>query len=340
VSSEQWVLPTRRQRHAFILTSRLLDGFSLGIVITMFWLLVSLSLPDFDSVWSTAVTATFPISLNSLSLLLFVLIFLGLGLLVGLVDIAFYDRCARMGEAYVLRPRDEWQQTAVGVLIVTLTSFAFVGLYRSALIGMASSLFTGVAFALTSYFIHGSSYRSDIRTIEVLSWSWRGAVAGLLIGLLAGAIFEVIEFQAVGQTPIFRTVFSITLLAVLLGGLRGNRLPTTSAPNQGIWLSASSGLAAAGLFAIVMSLATAFFWGGVFGALVGILTGWIAAALYGMGSVLNHLWLRFWLVQLGQMPWAYTDFLDEAANRAILHKVGGGYIFIHRLLQEYFASHH
>jgi hypothetical protein len=207
VSSEQWVLPTRRQRHAFILTSRLLDGFSLGIVITMFWLLVSLSLPDFDSVWSTAVTATFPIAPTSLSLLLFVLIFLGLGL-------------------------------------------------------------------------------------------------------------------------------------VLLGGLRGNRLPTTSAPNQGIWLSASSGLAAAGLFAIVMSLATAFFWGGVFGALVGILTGWIAAALYGMGSVLNHLWLRFWLVQLGQMPWAYTDFLDEAANRAILHKVGGGYIFIHRLLQEYFASHH
>jgi hypothetical protein len=31
-------------------------------------------------------------------------------------------------------------------------------------------------------------------------------------------------------------------------------------------------------------------------------------------------------------------FLDEAAERLLLRKVGGGYIFVHRLLLEYFAS--
>lgn len=331
-------LPTPGRQRAFILTSRLLDGFSLGFVIWMFWLLVRLTLSGFDSVWSPTVTNALPIPVPPLSLFLFILIYLILGLLVGLTDIAFYERRARLGDAFVPQRRDEWAQTAVVVLVVTLASLALVGLYQSALVGLASSLFTGVAFALTTYFIHGYSYRHDIRTIEILSWSWRGAIAGLLLGLLAGAIFETIEYQVVGPTPIFRTVFSITLLAVLLGGLRGNRLPATSTPNQGIRLSANSGLAAAGLFAIVMSLATAFFWGGTFGALVGALTGWIAAALYGAGSVLNHLWLRLWLVRLGRMPWAYSDFLDEATNRAILHKVGGGYIFIHRLLQEYFAG--
>ncbi len=38
------------------------------------------------------------------------------------------------------------------------------------------------------------------------------------------------------------------------------------------------------------------------------------------------------------MPWRYARFLDYAAERLFLRKVGGGYIFVHRLLLEYFAS--
>jgi hypothetical protein len=34
----------------------------------------------------------------------------------------------------------------------------------------------------------------------------------------------------------------------------------------------------------------------------------------------------------------YVDFLDYAAERLFLRRVGVGYIFIHRLLQEYFAT--
>jgi hypothetical protein len=33
-----------------------------------------------------------------------------------------------------------------------------------------------------------------------------------------------------------------------------------------------------------------------------------------------------------------VGFLDYAAKRIFLHKVGGGYIFVHRLLQDYFAG--
>ncbi|MCP4362761.1 MAG: NACHT domain-containing protein [Chloroflexi bacterium] len=331
-------LPTRRQQRLFILTSRLVDGLSMGVVIWMFWLLVRLTVAGFDSVWSDAVTNALPIPVPPLSLTLFILMFLILGLLAGAVDVAFYERRADLGDAYKPRLRDQWLQTAAVVLTVSLASFTLVGLYRTPFVGLASSLFTGVSFALTTYFIHGYSYRSDIRTVEALSWSWGGALVGLFAGLLCAAIFEFIEYQVVGQTPIFSTVFSISLLAVLLGGLRGNRLPTTSTPNQGIHLSRGSALVAASLFAIVMSLATAFFWGGTFGAIAGIIAAWVAGALYGAGSVANHFWLRLWLIRLGRMPRQYPEFLDEAANRVILNKVGGGYMFIHRLLQEHFSS--
>jgi hypothetical protein len=33
-----------------------------------------------------------------------------------------------------------------------------------------------------------------------------------------------------------------------------------------------------------------------------------------------------------------VDFLDEAAERLFLRKVGGGYSFVHRRLQDYFAA--
>ena len=38
------------------------------------------------------------------------------------------------------------------------------------------------------------------------------------------------------------------------------------------------------------------------------------------------------------MPWHYVHFLEEATERILLQRVGGGYRFIHPLFQEYFVS--
>ncbi len=38
------------------------------------------------------------------------------------------------------------------------------------------------------------------------------------------------------------------------------------------------------------------------------------------------------------MPWDYVRFLDYATDRIFLRRVGGGYIFVHRLLLEHFAA--
>ncbi len=55
---------------------------------------------------------------------------------------------------------------------------------------------------------------------------------------------------------------------------------------------------------------------------------------------MKHLALRLLLIRNGSAPWKYVEFLDYAAGRILLRKVGGGYAFIHRMLLEYFATHY
>jgi len=40
----------------------------------------------------------------------------------------------------------------------------------------------------------------------------------------------------------------------------------------------------------------------------------------------------------GYTPFSFIKFLDHCAKLILLKKVGGGYIFIHRMLLEYFAE--
>ena len=79
------------------------------------------------------------------------------------------------------------------------------------------------------------------------------------------------------------------------------------------------------------------FWlvGGQLGKLVSGLVVWQVG---GLGAFLQHFALRIFLWGAGSLPWNVVAFLDEAAERLLLRKVGGGYIFMHRLLLDYFAS--
>ena len=50
-----------------------------------------------------------------------------------------------------------------------------------------------------------------------------------------------------------------------------------------------------------------------------------------------HIVLCRFLHRAGYMLWNYAHFLDYAADRLLLRKVGGGYMLIHRTLLDYFA---
>ena len=41
---------------------------------------------------------------------------------------------------------------------------------------------------------------------------------------------------------------------------------------------------------------------------------------------------------MSYIPWNYAHFLDYCHERIFLRNVGGGYIFIHRMLLEHFAN--
>ncbi|NEO65935.1 MAG: hypothetical protein F6J98_38330, partial [Moorea sp. SIO4G2] len=55
-------------------------------------------------------------------------------------------------------------------------------------------------------------------------------------------------------------------------------------------------------------------------------------------ACIQHFNLRLVLYHNNYIPWNYARFLDYAADRIFLQKVGGGYIFIHRMLMEHFAE--
>jgi hypothetical protein len=185
--------------------------------------------------------------------------------------------------------------------------------------------------------------------------------AGGLFGMLLGVIH--------GTTGLLYLAIAVLISAgcsagsgLVFGGMVGDRLDMQAQPNQGIRRSARSALTAWLLFglagaavggmlsALISNIfrsddnaipADTFFWvGGVLpSALIGLLmAGLIGALAFGGCAVLSQIVLRMVLWRSGALPLNYVRFLDYAAERVFLRKVGGGYIFVHRLLLEHFAS--
>jgi hypothetical protein len=117
-------------------------------------------------------------------------------------------------------------------------------------------------------------------------------------------------------------------------------------PNQGIKLSGKNSLVV-----FLVTLLTVGLIGGLidcliegpnFGLIVGILVGLIGGLIAGLNwggsAVIKHYMLRLTLWRIGYMPLNFVKFLDQCARLILLKKVGGGYIFIHRMLLDYFAD--
>jgi hypothetical protein len=132
----------------------------------------------------------------------------------------------------------------------------------------------------------------------------------LVMGLVSGLVFGLVSGLVIG------------LVGGLLDGLVPDEITTRTVPNEGIRRSAR--------MALVIGLVSGLVTGLVFGLVSGLWKGGLAC--------LQHLILRFLLWRNDFAPWHYVRFLDYAAERVFLRKVGGGYIFVHRLLLEYFAT--
>ncbi len=145
-----------------------------------------------------------------------------------------------------------------------------------------------------------------------------------------------------------------------LGGLSAvmEEVKISVKPNEGIWRSVRSSIRygafwgmpiglLAGLLVSILGLllgifsqngprpfSSAFLLTPVVMLLIGLVTGLLTGGLTGI----QHFVLRWLLRRRKCIPRRLVPFLDYATERIFLHKVGGGYIFIHRLLLDYFAS--
>jgi hypothetical protein len=206
--------------------------------------------------------------------------------------------------------------------------------------------------------------------IMIRHWS-----KGLFVGLLVGSIMGLSIGLRQGQ-PITALIFGLNegwifgvsywLLLAIVRALSSEMLDERVKPNQGTWNSARNSLIIGFIsgcmswlvcsltytlsYTLSYTLNSTFpdnFSAGLnigqqvavsIGLLAGLSIGLLCGLFNGGLAFLEHWTLRLLLWHTGSIPWNYPRFLDYAAECILLRKVGGGYIFIHQELLEYFAS--
>ncbi len=191
---------------------------------------------------------------------------------------------------------------------------------------------------------------------RILQFSKKGVFYGLIGGLIGGFVgglsaglstgFDITVAVGVGGGLFIGLI--IGALGGLLGGLVFSLLdtpPVDERPDPGRGVRASLGNS---LLVILTSLIflglPAWLIGQRFGVgnlvlaimLVNVLP--IAFTWFGGLAWCQHWALRFVFARQDLLPWRLVPWLDEMAARGLLRRVGGGYIFIHRSLLEYFAA--
>jgi hypothetical protein len=232
-------------------------------------------------------------------------------------------------------------------LIIGLSSGCLVGLSTGSYLRVDFSLFLGLAFVLviTRRGIH--SYQYDIRLTEKLVVSKKNSIKGIGVGVVCGLIFGLIITPISGGGNALLFGLLLGLGVSVISSLRGEGMETKNSPNIGVFLTARNAimvgiLAGCGVLLIWIIISGWIYSNLMYGVERGLPTGWtiglLAVLWYGAADVIQHYILRLVIHWQNYAPLRLVPFLDYCVDRIFLRHVGGGYIFIHRYLMEYFAS--
>lgn len=208
---------------------------------------------------------------------------------------------------------------------------------------LSTTLKKGIAGAITGVIAGGCT----IWVGNLLGWAVK-VLAGTVVSVVIILVFLLISRKDPTIQPIEATSWSWMRVR------KDERLFVR--PNEGIHRSAfygvRSGLLAGLLNGLVLTVVDMFvtrLFPGLmlksdflfFSTLAFVLAITLAIGIHKGGEAyVKHVLLRFMLWSGGHIPWNYPRFLDDAAERLLLRKVGGGYIFVHHLLLDYFALLH
>ena len=324
----QPVLLSTWPRRAYMLLTRFLGSALLSIIIALL-IQSGRAAPSPTHIGVLEALAAY-LPLNDAAALIgaSVLMTLSVGLLFGLLDMLVFEWRLRRGS---MGATTRWRgaQHLAFNFVVASAYFVLVMVRFDpvAFIIAAVALFSLLMVLLFGYIEFGQSYETEIRTVEALGWSWRGAGWGMAIGLIVSAVL--------GLT-LEPHMASVGLVPLLVGGLQRSQVEDRFRPNYGIRLSARNSLIGMLTFALIVGSSWAILSGrNVFTAWVifGII-GWM---VYGGGELIKHTVLRLLLWRCEDAPLNFAAFLDSAVAHALMRRVGGSYIFIHSLLRDHFA---
>jgi hypothetical protein len=199
--------------------------------------------------------------------------------------------------------------------------------------------------------------RPEIKTVDTLTWDWKSdksilpvsLFGGLSIGLIIGLIVGLNEGVYVGLGIGFAFSLGSALLSIFVLALKVKSINVTTYFGQRISLSIQnsifiilfSGLVVGGLMSLLLRFGgnkAEVDWqirGLTFGLLIGSASGLM---YFGGVASIRHYILRHLLQTHRYLPLRLSLFFNHCCDLVFLRRVGGGYIFVHRLLMEHFAE--
>jgi len=258
-----------------------------------------------------------------------------------------------IGRSTAVQPTDRlvWSWRSLGSslfsqrhFIMTLRVMVLIGLLNLLGDGLSNGLYAILGYGLDNQMATGLIYGLSFGVSDGL---FNGLLYGLLYWLLFGLFqgvsgktienrLRIVPNQGIHHSAIYGLVLGIiSTISVGLAGALSAWSGTTLQARPINWMLSvlSNWFHIAQTNPVSLSydwLGTGLVTGISAGLLVGLLSGWLAC--------LRHYVLRCQLWQAGSMPRNYARFLDDAAECILLRKVGGGYIFLHRLLLDYLAT--
>jgi MFS family permease len=330
-------LPSRLWQWMYLAITWLVTGLYGGMIMWLLLLLLREIVPWPNNL-SGLMTRLVDMKVAPAAFLSIILSNLVLGLLVGIINGIFFERRRDREEEARKHGRQGWRQLAFVGLAVFLVTIFFFAPTGAPVLAISWSISEAVMFMIISRYSHGRSYNTEIRTVEALSWSWSNAAKGLVYGLLLGLLAEIIETWLYGYNGVFRTMLTFGPAGMIIGGLRGSRVEVKSRPNEGIRLSIKNALIAALIIGLSLGLITWTVSADPRRALItGLLLALFALPLFGVSNATKHYLVRLFLWYKKLTPWRLVRILNYCAGLVLLRKVGGGYIYMHRSLQDYFS---
>lgn len=240
-----------------------------------------------------------------------------------------------------------WCVSAGSIMILGVMFGVFLGVYSAAEYNQWINLPIAVIGSIIASFgaasmDTGKTIRPGSRVRFSIDFSrqpiGRKIVQALITALVVFLTFGYLTTWTIGIVTAIPLGFTFFFVSILESHFTTSGSSARSQkPNAGMRRSLVNFLGVSVVTGVFFAVLATWLGGLSAGIFIGLVLGMIMGLNFGGHPVLQHYLLRFFLWRGGHAPWRYVHFLDDCVNRILLYPVGGGYLFTHRTLMEYFA---